>query len=246
MSYSSGKYDNGINTLEQAQQKKLEFICNWFELPSGSSILDLGSGWGGFARIATQVFNWRVTGYTLSKAQLEYCQKELMSQHLDKLLSFEYRDMTKPIKKKFDGILVLEAIEHVGKDNLSTFFKTTAQALKPGGRLIIQTTGRYQPHRVDRWTLKYVFPGGYLPAKGELFTSASAAGLIIEEFQDDTQSYIRTITEWIKRLESHERDIVKMFDEPFFRLWKLWMHGAKVNFELGEMSLFRLRLRKPK
>lgn len=246
MSYSAGRYENGLETLEDAQQKKLEFICNWFGLPVGSSILDLGSGWGGFAKFAAQSLNWHVTGHTLSKAQLTYCKKVVMSKSLEKLLSFEYRDMTKPLSGKFDGILILEAIEHIGEDNLAQFFKTVSKALKPGAPLIIQATGRYQPRRVDHWTLKYVFPGGYLPAKSELFDAAISAGLIIEIFRDDTQDYILTMTEWVKRIEAHESDIEQMFDKPFFRLWKLWTHGAKVNFELGEMSLFRIKLRKPK
>lgn len=245
MSYSSGRFEKGNESLEVAQQKKLEFIGNWFDLPAGSSILDLGSGWGGFAKYAA-TFNWHVTGYTLSKAQLAYCKKVIMSKSVEKLLNFEYRDMTKPASGKFDGILILEAIEHVGKDKLDQFFKTVAKALKPGAPLIIQATGRYQPRRVDRWTLKYVFPGGYLPAKSELFDAATAAGLIIENFRDDTQDYIFTMTQWIKSIEVHEASIEQMFDKPFFRLWKLWTHGAKVNFELGEMSLFRLKLRKPR
>jgi len=246
MSYSAGWYENKLKTLERAQQEKLNFICEWVGLPIGASILDLGSGWGGFAKFAAQSFKWHVTGYILSNAQLNYCKKILKNKDLEKLVVFKYRDMTNLPTTKFEGIVIIEAIEHIGKEKLASFLRDATRVLKPGAPLIIQTTGRYQPRRVDRWTLKYVFPGGYLPAKSELLDAASDAGLIMEEFRDDTQDYIFTMTEWIKNLENHKSDIEQMFDKSFYRLWELWMHGAKVNFEIGSMSLFRIRLRKPK
>ena len=246
ISYSAGRYESGRETLEQAQQEKLDLICKWLNLRRGASVLDLGSGWGGFAMLAAKSFKWHVTGYTLSNAQLEYCRKIINNRALKKLVDFKERDMTNLPAIQFDGIVIIEAIEHVGKDKLASFLHDIAKTLKPGAPLVIQTTGRYQPHRVDRWTLKYVFPGGYLPAKSELLNAASDADLVIEEFRDDTQDYIHTMTEWIHNLQNKKSDIEKMFDKRFYRLWYLWMHGAKVNFEIGSMNLFRILLRKPK
>ena len=147
---------------------------------------------------------------------------------------------------EFDGIVMIESIEHVGKNQLAPFMAKLKRSLKPGGSLYIQTTGRYQPRPVDRWTLKYVFPGGYLPAKGELLEAANEAGLIVEEFRDDTPDYLHTMTEWIRNLENHRAEIEGTHGQPFYRLWELWMHGAKVAFEVNSMSLFRIRLRRPK
>ncbi len=246
MSYSAGRYNIGLEDLATAQRKKLEFISEWLNLPAGASVLDLGSGWGGFAQHVATNNQWHFTGYTLSKAQLEYCNRLIKTNHLEKLVSFEYRDFIDNLPDiQFDGITMIESIEHVGQKRLGHFFKQLYRALKPGGPLVLQLTGRYQPHRVDRWTLKYVFPGGYLPAKGELITAANEAGFLVEEFRDDTPDYIRTMTEWIKNLESRRKDIEQKFDKPFYRLWELWMHGAKVNFEIESMNLFRFRLRRP-
>ena len=247
MSYSAGRYETGSENLASAQQKKLELICNQLGLPAGASVLDLGSGWGGFAFYAAKNLKWNVSGYTLSDAQLEYCQKLIKKNRLEHLVSFEYRDIVENLPtSQFDAIAMLESIEHIGQRQLIPFFHQLKQTLKPGGLLYIQTTGRYKPHPIDRWTLKYVFPGGYLPAKEELLTAASQAGLEIKEFRDDTSDYLRTMTEWIKNLESHRAGIEAKFNKPFYRLWELWMHGAKVNFELGDMSLFRLILRNSK
>lgn len=247
MSYSASMYKKSSDSLANAQQNKLDFICKWLGLPKNTFVLDLGSGWGGFALHAAKNYKWHVRGYTLSKAQLEYCRKLIKSNHLEHLISFKYQDMLTTFpSNKFDGIAMIESIEHVGRKNLNVFFHKIKTVLKPGAPFVIQLTGRYIPKRVDRWTLKYVFPGGYLPAKEELLTAAQEAGFIVEEFRDDTPDYIRTMSEWIKNLETHQDSIEKMFNKRFYRLWYLWMHGAKVNFELGEMSLFRIKLRNSK
>ena len=218
MSYSGGRYETGSESLASAQLKKLEFICNWLDLPAGASVLDLGSGWGGFASHAAKKFKWKIIGYSLSNAQLEYCRKNIKKNRLEHLISFEYRDMVEDLPNhQFDAIVMLESIEHVGQQRLAPFFNRLKQTLKPGGSLYIQATGRYKPRPVDRWTLKYVFPGGYLPAKEELLTAASQAGLEIEEFRDDTPDYLLTMTEWIKNLESHRADIERKFDPSFYR-----------------------------
>lgn len=247
MSYSAGLYETGSEDLAGAQQKKIELVCRWLNLPPNASVLDLGFGWGGFAQHATENLHWNITGYTLSNAQLEYCRQMIKKNHLEQNISLEYRDMVENLPDtQFDAIVMIESIEHVGQQRLTPFFHQIQQRLKPGSSLYVQTTGRYKPHPVDKWTLKYVFPGGYLPAKEELLTAATQAGLIVEEFQDGTPDYIRTMTAWIKNLESHRSDIENKFGEPFYRLWELWMHGAKVAFEINSMNLFRIYFRRPK
>ena len=244
MSYSAGRYENGLEDAATAQKKKLELICKSLGLPAKASVLDLGSGWGGFAEYAATNFYWHITGYSLSNAQLSYCRQRISARQLEEQISYEDRDMIADLPAaEFDGIVMVESIEHVGKSQLAPFIARVKQSLKPGGSFYIQTTGRYQPRPVDRWTLKYVFPGGYLPAKGELLEAASAAGFLVEEFRDDTPDYLRTMAEWISNLESHRTEIEGVYGEPLYRVWELWMHGAKVAFDVGSMSLFRIHLR---
>ncbi|MDP3697016.1 MAG: cyclopropane-fatty-acyl-phospholipid synthase family protein [Candidatus Taylorbacteria bacterium] len=247
MSYSAGRYETGSESLADAQFKKLEFISDWLDLPAGALVLDLGSGWGGFASYAAKDLQWKITGYSLSNEQLEYCRSLIGKNHLEHLVSFEYRDMLEDLpENQFDAVVMLESIEHIGKQRLAPFFVQLKQALKPGGLLYVQVTGRYKPRPVDPWTLKYVFPGGYLPAKEELLTAAGKAGFVVEEFRDDTPDYIYTMTQWIKNLESHRTEIELKFGKPFYRLWELWMHGAKVAFEVNSMNLFRIHFQRQK
>lgn len=247
MSYSCGLYVNGNETLELAQQNKIKLVCQWLDLPPNATVLDLGCGWGGFATYAAKNHKWKITSCTLSKEQLKYCEKLVKANSLQKKISLEYSDMLKDLPDgEFDAIVMLESIEHVGKPRLNDFIGELYQKLKPGGVLYIQTTGKYKPRMPDKWTLKYVFPGGYLPSQQELVDASSEAGFELKKFVDDTPSYILTLTEWIKNFESNRSIVEKMFNEEFYRLWELWMHGAKVAFEMHSMGLFRIKLRKPK
>ncbi len=246
MSYSCGLYDKGVESLAAAQQNKIKLVCDWLDLPAGANVLDLGCGWGGFAVYAAQKHNWKITACTLSKQQYKYCQKLVKANALHKKVSLKCQDMLKDLPAgEFDAIVMIESIEHVGKSNLEDFINKLYDKLRPGGVLYIQTTGKYKPKMPDKWTLKYVFPGGYLPSQQELVDAASGAGFELQKFIDDTPSYVLTLKEWIKNLESNRSKIEQMFDPKFYRLWELWMHGAKVAFEVNSMGLFRIKLRKP-
>ena len=246
MSYSAGLYETASEDLGVAQERKIKFLASWLNLKENSSVLDLGCGWGGFAAYAAEVYKWSITGYSLSNEQLDYCHKFISEKGLDKKVKLEYRDMLEKLPPAtYDGIIMLESIEHVGQDRLKPFFAELFKALKPNGHLVLQLTGRYASKRVDKWTLKYVFPGGYLPAKDELMQAAEEAGFVCEDFRDDTPDYIKTMSVWIKNLEANKEKIEKKFGSSFYRLWYLWMHGAKVNFETNSMNLFRVKIKKP-
>ncbi len=245
MSYSCGLYTTKKESLALAQQNKIKLVCDWLNLPPESTVLDLGCGWGGFASYAAQNHKWIITATTLSQEQRKYCEKLFNKLSLEDRISLRYQDMLEDLPDgQFDAIVMLESIEHVSRPRLNTFIRSLSAKLKPNGIIYIQNTGRYIPKRVDAWTLKYVFPGGYLPAKHELLDAASDAGLEVDKFVDDTQSYVLTMTEWINNLERNRATIEDMFDESFYRLWELWMHGAKVAFEVDSMNLFRFTLRK--
>lgn len=247
MSYSAGRFEKGENDLDRAQLQKLKLMCQWLEVSAHSRVLDLGSGWGNFAFYSEDNFHWQVTGYILSKAQLDYCRLLAGQRQAAQSPQFEYHDMlNKPPSVEFDGVVMLESLEHVGRERLPHFFRQLQQCVKPGGPIVIQTSGRYKPRPLDRWTRAYVFPGGYLPAKSELIDAIIRSGLTIERFQDDTADYIQTMTLWIHNLEQHRKEIEARFGRPFYRIWELWMHGARVAFTEGTMNLFRLRLRRPK
>ena len=245
MSYSAAHFESEKDTLGQAQENKLKLICDWMDLPKDSQVLDLGSGWGGFAVHAAKKHGWHISGNTLSQRQLDYCSELIEKSKLGDQIKIKYEDFTKIEESKtYNGAVMIEAIEHVGKENLGSFLKDISGRLNDGAPFYLQFTGRYKPKLVDPWTLKYVFPGGHLPAKQEFLDAVEESGLLLEKFEDHTDDYKKTMFTWVDSIESHKSDVEKMFDEKFFRLWKLWTHGASVNFDIGEMSLFRVLLRR--
>ncbi len=247
MSYSCALYSAPNQKLGEAQLDKVRFVCDILNLPRNSTVLDLGSGWGGFAKYAAQNHKWNIEGYTLSKKQLKY-SNELIAKHgLNKRVVFRYKDMlTELPNKQYDAVVMIESIEHVGKDRLENYFEELYRLVKPGGSLYIQSTGQYKSRRVDKFITRYVFPGGYLPSYKELVELPINAGFIINEFHDDTDDYIRTMKSWISSIEANKQYIDHNYGESFYRLWELWTHGAKISFEVGYMSLFRLHFKKPK
>lgn len=246
MSYSCGVYVTGKEPLAVAQRKKLKLVCDWLDLPKGAQVLDLGCGWGGFATYAAEKRDWKITGCSLSREQLAYCKKQVGKKSLQKQIALKYLDMLVELPaKKYDAIVLLESIEHVGKPRLDAFITKLYEHLKPGGVVYIQTTGKYVPKMPDSWTLKYVFPGGYLPTKKQLLVASEQAGFEVEKFVDDSDSYIQTLTEWVCRIEANKAEIEQLFDERFYRMWELWTRGAKVSYEVGSINLFRMKLRKP-
>jgi len=245
MSYSAAHFKSEKDDLGKAQENKLNLVCDWMNLSAGSRVLDLGSGWGGFATHAAKEHGWYIDGKTLSQKQLDYCNELIRENDLNNKIQLKYEDFT-AIKgdEKYEGAVMIEAIEHVGKDNLGVFLKDISKRLDNGAPFYLQFTGRHKPKLVDPWTLKYVFSGGHLPAKQEFLDALEGPGLVVEKFEDDTEDYKRTMSAWVNSIESHQSEIEEMFDKKFFRLWKLWTHGASVNFEIGDMSLFRVLLRK--
>ncbi|MEY2664419.1 MAG: hypothetical protein RIT04_227 [Candidatus Parcubacteria bacterium] len=245
MSYSAGSFLHEDDSLDAAQQSKLKMICDWLGINDGSNILDIGSGWGGFAVYAAKKHKHQIKGCALSQKQIEYARSEVLNKQINNV-SFEYCDVTKDLPPgDYDAAVMIEAIEHVGQAGLGNFLCSVHQTIHPGAPFYLQFTGRYKPKQVDQWTLKYVFPGGHLPSKDEFLKAVEQSGFVVERFEDHTEDYKKTMRLWINAIEARQTEIEEMFDSKFFRLWKLWTHGAYVNFEIGDMSLFRVLLRKP-
>jgi cyclopropane-fatty-acyl-phospholipid synthase len=245
MSYSCGMYATLADSLAVAQQQKLEHVCHLLDLLPYSRVLDLGSGWGGFATYAAKKFQWNVKGYTLSNEQLIYARKMAEDANLSELVSFEYKDIVEAIpKSQYDGAVMIEAIEHVGKKNISEFIKKVATVLVPGAPFVVQATIRKKLHSADKWTLKYIFPGGYLPSKEEIIEAALEGGFSIERIEENNQDYVCTVSDWIKNLESNRYKIENKYGKEFYRMWELWLHGTRVGFEMGSIGQLRVHLKK--
>jgi cyclopropane-fatty-acyl-phospholipid synthase len=249
MTYSSAVFDGAGNSLEAAQRRKYARVIDALEIKPDDQILEIGSGWGGFAEEAGKK-KAKVRGITLSKEQLAYAQKRIAKANLDAKCSFHFEDY-RETAGVFDAIASIEMIEAVGEAHWPAYFRTLYNRLKPGGIAAIQgitiSEDNYDSYRsgVD-FIQRYVFPGGMLLTKTILKEQAAKAGLILERVETFGQSYAATLRMWHDRFETVWPDVAKLgFDERFKRLWKLYLSYCEAGFAEAVVDVGIYKLRKP-
>ncbi|MBS0532822.1 MAG: class I SAM-dependent methyltransferase [Proteobacteria bacterium] len=248
MSYSSALYAAADETLEQAQQRKLDRIVALLDNPDGTSVLEIGFGWGGVLERLIGAHRCRMTGLTLSTEQLAFSKARLgrlgLSDAADLRLQ-DYRDVEGP----FDRIVSIEMLEAVGERYWPVYFDKLRASLKPGGTCVLQVItideSRFADYRANPDFIQaYIFPGGMLPTKSAVREAATAAGFTLGTEQTFGLSYARTLREWRERFLAGGRDIAALgLDERFRRMWEYYLAYCEAGFLCGsvDVSLFQLR-----
>ncbi len=247
MAYSSGLFE-GTEDLEQAQKNKYRRICEMGGIGSGTRVLEIGFGWGGFAEEALSR-GASVTGLTISKEQLEYAQQHLKeySERLDlRLVDFEEAEIT-----QHDAVVSIEMIESIEQDRWPALFETFAKATKPGGRIVLQSIvideTHWETYRASNdFIRQYIFPGGRLPTPSLIRKHSSDAGLITKDILDFGASYAKTLAEWNRRFQAAWPSIHKgLFDETFKRMWEYYLAYCEAGFLTGRISVQQWTFLKP-
>jgi cyclopropane-fatty-acyl-phospholipid synthase len=249
MTYSSAVFDGPGNSLEAAQHQKYARVMDALELKANDSVLEIGSGWGGFAEGAGRR-KANVRGITLSKEQLAFAQDRITKAGLNETCSFHFEDY-RDTNGTFDKIASIEMIEAVGEAHWPAYFKTLYNRLKPGGVAAIQgitiAEANYESYRsgVD-FIQRYVFPGGMLLTKTIMKEQAAKAGLILERVETFGQSYATTLRIWHDRFEAVWPEVAKLgFDDKFRRVWKLYLSYCEAGFSEAVVDVGIYKLRKP-
>lgn len=219
MIYTCAYWKNAKN-LDQAQEAKLDLVCKKLELKPGMKVLDIGCGWGGFAKFAAERYGVHVTGVTPAKEQVELARKNTKGLDVD-ILQLDYRDVT----GSFDRIVSIGMLEHVGGKNYRTFFNKCNELLAPNGIMMHHTIGGSVPYRADmaRWMRKYIFPGTYLPTLGDI-SRAVEHTFAIEDVQNLGEDYHRTLLEWDANFKKHYPTLDhEVYDERFYRMWEYYL-----------------------
>ncbi len=230
--------------LLAAQRLKYQRVLDELRLGSGSRVLEIGCGWGGFAETAARAGHL-VKGLTLSAAQLEYAQKRLERNDLPaELVQQDYRDE----RGQYDGIASIEMFEAVGEAYWPSYFATLARCLKPGARACVQTIeiadrlfDRYR--RSTDFIQQYIFPGGMLPCPAEFRRQAERAGLRIVNARSFGTHYAKTLATWRARFLS-QLDAVRAqgFDERFIRIWHFYLAYCEAAFAEGNTDVTQYTL----
>jgi cyclopropane-fatty-acyl-phospholipid synthase len=238
MTYSAGIFEHADATMKDASVAKYDRLCRQLDLSEKDHVIEIGTGWGGFAIHAATAYGCRVTTTTISREQ-----HALATRHIDEaglseqvtLLLEDYRDL----EGQYDKLVSIEMVEAVGHQYLDLFFETCARLLVPGGQAAIQVITIldewYDPQQrqVD-FIKKYIFPGSFIPSMGALRASSSRTSLSLLEEADLTPHYAETLKRWRLRFEENWPTIQAMgFDGEFRRLWLFYLAYCEGGFDEG-------------
>jgi len=232
-------YWKDADTLDEAQENKLELICRKLYLEPGMRILDIGCGWGAWGKYAAEKYNVEVVGITVSKEQVEYGRK------LCEGLPVEFRLMDyRSMNEKFDRIVSVGMIEHVGYKNYNTFFKVANRCLKDEGLFLLHTIGHMKSMKtLDPWFNKYIFPNGMIPSMAQL-SVAFENHFVMEDWHNFGIDYEKTLMAWHDNFVNNWDKIKSHQSERFFRMWKYYLLSSAASFRSRRNQLWQIVLSK--
>jgi len=236
MNYSCGYWKHADN-LDAAQEAKLELVCRKIGLQKGMRVLDIGCGWGGFARHAAERHGARVVGITVSREQAGLAQERCKGLPVEIRLQ-DYRD----VNEHFDRVVSIGMIEHVGYKNYRRYMEVVARCLVPDGLFLLHTIGGNLSSRVpDPWSDRYIFPDSLLPSSRQL--TAAAEGLfIMEDWHSFGQYYDPTLMAWHRNFTAGWSSIKERYGERFFRMWTFYLLSSAGSFRARHIKLWQLVL----
>ena len=242
--YSCGYFKNNNDSLEKAQNNKIQHIIKKLNIEPNQKVLDIGCGWGSLAIDIAKSTNCEVTGITLSENQFNYCIKKAKELNLENQVTFKLVDY-RQLDEKFDRIVSVGMFEHVGRKFYKKFFKQIDKLLNEDGVSLVHTIGSVNPPRDPHpWITKYIFPGGYTPSLSEVVTPIEKAGLIVSDIEVLKLHYSHTLRHWKENCIKNKTQITSMFDEKFFRMWEFYLASCEVAFKWGDQVVYQFQLTK--
>ena len=242
--YSCAYFKDENDSLEIAQNNKINHIIKKLNIKPNQKVLDIGSGWGFLAIDIAKTAQCEVTGITLSKNQLNYSIKKAKELNLENQVNFKLMDY-RQLTEKFDRIVSVGMFEHVGRKFYKRFFAQINKLLNDEGVALIHTIGSVNPPRDPHpWITKYIFPGGYTPSMSEVTSSIEKSGLIVTDMEVLRMHYSHTLRHWKERFMANKSKVIEMFDEKFFRMWEFYLASCEMAFKWGDQVVFQLQLTK--
>ena len=238
MNYSCGYWENADN-LDQAQINKLDLVCRKLHLKPGMKVLEIGCGWGGFAKYAAENYGVSVHGVTVSKEQMDYAERSCIGLET----KFEMKDY-RELNTKYDAIVSIGMFEHVGYKNYRNYMEVAQRCLEGEGLFLLHTIGRNTPSRsTDPWTNKYIFPNGMIPSPAQI--SKSLQGLfVVEDWHNFGQYYDPTLMAWNENFQKNYESLKDKYDQRFKRMWEYYLLMCAGTFRARRNQLWQLVLSK--
>ena len=241
--YSCAYFSAPEETLEEAQVGKKRHIAAKLHLDREDlEVLDIGSGWGGLALDLARDCGAQVLGCTLSEEQLKVARERSSKAGLAERAKFGLIDY-RALDGQFDRIVSVGMFEHVGVPQYCAFFAKTRDLLKDDGVMLLHFIGRADgPGATNPWIRKYIFPGGYTPALSEVLPVIEKSGLIVSDIEVLRLHYAETLKKWRERFVARQGEVVKLYDERFFRMWEFYLAGSEMGFRREGLVVYQIQM----
>lgn len=250
MTYSSAIFEGHDKPLEEAQIAKYRSLAELSRIKPDHNVLEVGSGWGGFAEYAAKEIGCHITGITISREQFDYASQRAFEEGIADKVTFELRDY-RDVEGRFDRVASIEMFEAVGEEYWPAFFGKIRETLKPGGFAGLQviTIAEHAFEGYRRGTdfiQRYIFPGGVLPSKTALAREIEGAGLSWRETFAFGQDYAKTLARWHARFEEAWPQIAELgFDDRFRRMWSYYLAYCEAGFRSGNTDVIQMTVARP-
>jgi cyclopropane-fatty-acyl-phospholipid synthase len=251
MTYSCARFDSPEQSLESAQAEKFDMLCRKLRIKASDHVLEIGSGWGGFAVHAARNYGCRVTSITISQEQWKYAKERAEAEGLSNQIDFQLIDYRNVIGK-FDKIVSIEMLEAVGHEYFESFFGKCHELLDRYGLLGIQVItcpdARYESHRENvTWMQKHIFPGGLLPSVGIMNRFINETGdMHLHNLEEMGLHYARTVATWRERFNHNlESVLAQGFNEKFIRKWNYYLTSCEAAFRTRNITVVQAIYSRP-
>jgi len=245
MMYTCGYWPEGTQTLEQAQQNKIDHVCRKIQLARGESFVDIGCGFGGFLFRAWETVGAAGTGLNTTTEQVDWLRGEITRRGLANNIQVREADF-REVDAQYDKVVSIGVLEHAGRDQLAEVIRAHANFLKPGGLGMLHFIGHVGQRETDLFIRKHVFPGGWIPALSQVIVEMERCGLEVVDIENLRRHYALTLDVWAERFEKQWKTIQALdpqrFDERFYRVWRTYLLGCAEMFRLsaGYTHLFQI------
>ena len=240
--YSCAYWKSSNDTLDDAQQNKINHIIKKLDLRPGQKVLDIGCGWGSMCFEIAKQSECEVTGITLSKNQYEYCIKKAKELKLDNQCHFEIIDY-RNLKGKFHRVVSVGMLEHVGRKFYKTFFKKINNLMTEDGVSLIHTIGSINPKGPPApFIQKYIFPGGLVPSGSDLIDAVEKTGLILTDMESLIHHYDKTLKAWLDRFLKNREKARRMYSERFCKMWEFYLASCSAAFRYRDLLVYQLQI----
>jgi cyclopropane-fatty-acyl-phospholipid synthase len=237
--YTCAYFADPAMTIEQAQQAKMHHVCRKLQLKAGESVVEAGSGWGGFALFMAENYGVRVRTFNISREQVAFARGWAKRRGLDHLVEFvedDYRNMS----GTYDAFVSIGMLEHVGVGNYEGLGQLMSKVIGNNGRGLVHSIGRDRPAMLNAWIDKRIFPGAQPPTLRQMMDMFEPNRLSVLDVENIRLHYAKTLEWWLQRYEENVDAVRAMFDETFVRAWRLYLTGSIAAFTLGKLQLFQV------